>query len=121
MLTPFMFVLVCLAVFRVTRFFIHDSMLGSSLDSGSRFSMWLDRFCYYEDKPRRGMDRSWLRGKINDLLTCPFCLGFWISLATVCIVLHIVPWSLGIQGWVTVWAVAGFSVLIYELTVKLMK
>lgn len=123
-LAPFAFLIVAFAVFRVTRFFVHDSLFGASLDSGSRFSLWLDRFCFFqaEDGIRlRGTDRSWVRGKLHDLLTCPYCLGFWISLGATCIALKVAPWNLGIDGWFTAWAVAGASALVYQVTIKLMK
>lgn len=71
------FVLLSAAAFRLTQFFVFDSLIGANLDSGSRFADALDDFAY----DTNGNDRTWLRGKIGDLLTCPWCLGFWISAA----------------------------------------
>ena len=78
------------AAYRLTQFFVFDSLIGFSPESGSSMSSKVDRFAYYPDldsEHRRdddgppGADRSFLRGKIGDLLTCPWCLGFWISVA----------------------------------------
>lgn len=64
-----------LAAYRITRFFVFDSLMGFNLASGSSAATWLDGWAYDEE----GEDRSFLRGKVGDLLACPFCLGFWIS------------------------------------------
>ena len=74
-LEPLEFIVICLAAFRLTRFFVKDSLLGFGPDSGSRLSVRVDRFAYYED----GTGRSWWREYVGDLLTCTWCLGFWIS------------------------------------------
>lgn len=75
-MTLLILVLLILASFRITQFFVWDSLMGFNTESGSSTSMWLDRFAYHDD----GTDRTWLRGKVGDLLSCPRCLGFWISL-----------------------------------------
>lgn len=117
LLTPFMFILVTLACFRVTRFLVHDSLMGSSLDSGSGWSQTLDRWAYTS----RGEPKGFVRDKLAELLTCPYCLGFWISLAGTCIALRTFPWHLGIDGWFTAWAVAGAAAMIYQAMIKMMK
>lgn len=102
-LEPYGFVLLCLAAYRVTRFLVKDSLLGFGPDSGSRTSVRVDAFAYDDE----GQDRSWLRGKIGDLLTCTYCLGFWVSLAALCGWLRLAPWELGVEGVVVVFAIAG--------------
>lgn len=74
-MTPFQYALVVLAAYRITRFLVKDSLIGFGPDSGSSVSVRLDRWAYTED----GADRSFLRGKVGDLLTCVWCLGFWVS------------------------------------------
>lgn len=112
MLDPWYFAVVALAAYRITRFVVYDSLIGASLESRSNFSMWLDRFAYTED----GANRSWLRGKIGDLLNCPFCVGSWIALAT---------WAAWYYGGdplrivVTVWAVLGAQSLLNATERKL--
>jgi len=99
-----------LAAYRLTRFFIHDSLLGGSPDSGSRWSAILDGFAYKES----GENRSWIRGKIGDLFTCHFCLSFWICLALYGL---LVGRPLEGYGWgdgLAVWAMAGAVSLTYE-------
>jgi hypothetical protein len=75
MLGPAEFALLILASYRITRFFVRDSLIGFGEDSGSAMSVRIDAFAYNTD----GSDRSWIRGKIGDLLTCVWCLGFWVS------------------------------------------
>jgi len=100
MLEPWQFIIVALCAYRLTRFFVFDSMLGANLESHSKFSQWLDVFAYNAD----GTDKSWVRGKFADLLVCPYCLGFWLSLG------GWAAWTWG-PSWVpyvvTAWAVAG--------------
>lgn len=69
------FIVLALAAYRLTQFFVFDTLFGGHPQSGSKFSVALDRFAYTPE----GEDRSWLRGKIGDLLSCPWCLGFWMS------------------------------------------
>lgn len=104
MLEPLAFLILVLASYRITRFLVHDSLMGFGPDSGSQVSMWVDRFAYEGDD---GLDRSFLRGKIGDLLTCTWCTGFWVSLAVVAVWTQVVPWDMSLQEWVQVFAVAG--------------
>jgi len=108
-LDPLEFIVLCLAAFRLTRFFIKDSLMGFGPDSGSRASVRIDRFAYLED----GTGRSWWREYVGDLLTCVWCLGFWLSaIAYFGWLSATVGWS-GIEsvGWqvhlLTVFGVAG--------------
>jgi len=124
MISPLLFIVLALATYRITRFFVHDSLIGANLDSGSRFSQWLDSFCFHSLKDGlrlNGTDRSWTRGKVHDLLTCPYCLGWWIALAVTCLGLSHAPWSLGVQGWLTVWAVAAAAAIVYQIDLALLR
>lgn len=47
------------------------------------------------------------RGKVATLLTCPFCLGYWVGLVMLCVWAAAWPWQLGWHGWITSLAVAG--------------
>lgn len=70
-------VILSFASYRITRFFVFDSLIGAHPESGSKQSARVDSFAYNHD----GSNRNFVRGKIGDLLTCPWCLGFWISAA----------------------------------------
>lgn len=74
-------VVVTFAAYRLTRFIVLDSLLGrvpTEGDRGSGFRRKLDHFAYADD----GTDRSWWRGKLGDLLTCSWCIGFWVAALT---------------------------------------
>lgn len=108
MLDPWVFLVVSLAAFRITRFVVFDSLIGGNLDSQSKFSRWLDVFAYDSE----GNNRTLIRGKIGDLLTCPYCVGAWVSLGVVAV------WFYGsdpVRWGVTVWAVAGLQALLSKL------
>jgi len=119
-------IVLTLAAARLTRFFILDSLMGFGIDSHtgqfvSPLAEKIDRFAYTQGEiddtgrviEQGGTDRSFLRGKIGDLLTCIFCLGFWISAACYFAFLGatigwdgIIDIPLAVHG-VTVFAVAG--------------
>jgi len=98
-------ILLSFAAFRITRFFVKDSLIGFGSDSGSAMSVRVDNFAYYDN----GDDRSWLRGKVGDLLTCVWCLGFWVSVGVYAGWTQTVPWNAERPGqWIlTVFAIAG--------------
>lgn len=100
------YALVVLAAYRITRFFVKDSLIGFGPDSGSAVSVKLDKWAYNDD----GTDRSFLRGKAGDLLTCIWCLGFWVSLIVyVAAVVSLGEWNSLPLVWhgIIVFAVAG--------------
>jgi hypothetical protein len=71
--------------------------------------VWVDGFAYEES----GNDRGWIRGKVGDLLTCHYCLSFWVAL------LVYGAWTRFDGGptladGVTVFAIAGAVSLAYE-------
>lgn len=101
---PIIIIVLVFAAYRTTRFFVKDSLFGFGPDSGSAMSVRVDHFAYNTED---GSDRSWLRGKIGDLLTCTWCLGAHISWIIVCLWLRLYPWELGIDGWILAIAVMG--------------
>ena len=105
MLDPWQFVVVVLAAFRVVRFVVFDKLVGAHLESRSKFSRRLDTWAYDQN----GQDRSFVRGKVGDLLTCPWCIGFWISLAVWAAFWWGPEW---VQYATYAWAVAGAVALI---------
>jgi hypothetical protein len=120
-LEPLEFVILCLASYRITRFFVNDSLMGFGPNSGSRLSVRVDRFAYRgDDDPEvlageaaPGTGRSWWREYLGDLLTCTWCSGFWYSAA---VYFAFLSGTVGLDGieatdWtvhgVTVFAIAG--------------
>lgn len=73
--------IVILCAYRVTRLIVSDTWIGHPATKDSEptdLRLVLDRWAYDE----QGDDRSWLRGKVGDGLTCVFCVGVWVSVAT---------------------------------------
>jgi hypothetical protein len=94
-----------LASYRITRFLVEDSLMGMGPDSGSWLSTIVDHFAYEDES---GTNRSFLRGKIGDLLTCTWCLGFWVSCAVVALMTWTLPWVNGTDP--TPWIITAFAV-----------
>lgn len=100
---PFIAVAMVLCAYRLTQFFVYDSLIGFSPEAGSKMSDRIDRFAYWPNlnSPLRaetdgppGSDRSFFRGKLGDLLTCPWCLGFHLSWITyLAFVIPLGAWS----------------------------
>lgn len=110
-MTALQYVVVAFAAYRITRFLVKDSLIGFAPDSGSAVSARVDQFAYAEN----GADRSFLRGKIGDLLTCTWCLGFWVSAATyTAAAVALDEWSGQPLVWhgVSIFAVAGLQGLL---------
>lgn len=95
-----------LAAYRITRFFVWDSLIGMNPDTKTKMALRVDLWAYDAE----GRDRTWFRGKVGDLLGCPWCLGFWISMA--CYLAWIVPFGLWhdlplLAHGLLAWAVSG--------------
>lgn len=102
-------VLMALAAFRITRLVVYDKIFRwfRELFMAKR-SVEKDGADWIELKPHpRGLRRT-----IHDLLRCPWCVGFWSSLAVVFAYL-VFPWAYLIMLFL---AVAGVSTLIQLLT-----
>lgn len=80
MLTPFGFVVVGLAGFRLTRLVVFDSLFGFNLESGSAMARRLDVWAWQSDGNARPGRTGWVKDKIGNLLVCAYCTGFWLTL-----------------------------------------
>lgn len=112
------YAILILAAYRITRFLVNDSLFGFGPTSESRMSVRIDRFAYFDQTDEEvqegfrldGEGRSWLREKIGDLLTCTWCLGFWVSAAVyLAFVFATDSWDLAepvVHG-ISIFAVAG--------------
>lgn len=113
-----------IASYRLTRFFVLDTLIGMGTEEtldpdtqrlvlvpNSKWGEVVFRFAYVSDEADEhyGEDRSFIRGKIGDLLGCIFCLGFWISTAAFALWTWSLPWTVeNPQQWIlSAFAVAG--------------
>lgn len=110
-LSPLLLAVAILVAWRITWFLVFDSLMGFNLESTSAMSRRLDTFAYKADNN----DRSFWRGKLGDLLTCPFCLGFWVSGVTAYVIAQTWPWDAGWNGCLTWVAVAGGQAALVSL------
>ena len=92
-------ILLALACYRVTRFIVKDSLIQG-------FRIWLHT-ALLGNKPR-----LW-RDKLQELISCPFCISVWIAAALVAGVNHYRSVSLPFVQWL---AVAGATCVIWNLT-----
>jgi hypothetical protein len=109
--TPFEFFILVLAVFRLTRLVVYDTVSQFVRDLFLDTTTVEENGVVYVDrkKPARGFRRL-----VADLLSCPWCVGMWASTFSV-VIYFLVPitWPF----WLLL-AVAGGSTLI-QLTVNL--
>lgn len=108
--TILMMLVLGLASYRITRFLVTDTLMGMGPDSGSWLSTKVDAFAYNPD----GSNRSWWRGKIGDLVTCLYCLGWWVSCAVLALWTWSFPWtSNDPQQWILLaFAISGIQAFI---------
>lgn len=93
-------VVLSIAAYRLTRLFLFDTIIEISRN---RFYTLV-------------ANRKWLpriREKILDLTSCSWCLGFWVSLALFSLYTRTTPWELGVNGWISTFAVAGVQGLLH--------
>lgn len=92
------FVLASFAAFRVALFLTKDKLIKEQRE-------WLVALLVIT--PEGGLRKQGGRAKLAYLVGCPFCVGVWVSLATVCILSGHWPWELGVNGGLLWLSVAG--------------
>lgn len=112
--SPFVFLLIVMCSFRLTRFFVYDSLVGGHLESGSHWSRWVDRKAF----TAQGADKSWFWSKVATLCSCVFCAGFWCSLGTLSLFLWLPPWQFTPQEWALLGAICGGQVMLSRASRK---
>lgn len=105
------------ASFRITRFFVSDSLLGMGThdavengqvvqETNSPLAGVVYRWAYNED----GTNKGPVRGRIGDLVGCSWCFGAWVSFAAWGLWTWSLPWQPAVQfqqWWICAIAVAG--------------
>lgn len=91
-------ILLSLVTYRVTRFVVKDTII-----EGTR--IWLHTFILGK-KPK-----LW-REKLQELISCPFCISVWISAATVAVTDRYVSVPLPVFQWL---AVAAGTLVIWRI------
>lgn len=85
--TPFWFVVAVLASWRLAKFFVFDSLMGTHLESGTKWSQRLDRWAFVEGS---GENRHRVGSKVVQGATCIWC----VTPYTTGLVLMLLTWSL---------------------------
>lgn len=94
-------VILGLASYRATQFVVHDSLLDGARN---RLELW------HAARSESGFRSFW-----RDLIGCPYCTGFWLSLVTVLVYLTAAGQWGAAPLWihaVECWAVAGGQALL---------
>lgn len=117
---PYHFIIIAFAIFRITRLLVADHI-----------TQWLRDLCMKTvtvkdaltgavfvrcEKPIRGIRRL-----ISDLLGCPWCVGVWVSFATL-ILYYLAAVESFSLGWIIIliFAFAGAGELVYAVVVALL-
>lgn len=91
-----------LASYRLTRFFLFDTLI-----EGARIR-WYNALL-------GGTRLSFLRQKAVELTSCSWCLGIWVSLAVLSLYLKNYPWDFTVNNWISLFAVAGVQGYLHAL------
>lgn len=91
-------VILTFATYRITRFFLFDTII-----EGTRHR-WYNRLLKKDNL---------LRNKLVELTSCSWCFGVHASYALLSLYLRVYPWQLGVNGWITVAAIAGAAGLLH--------
>lgn len=62
-----------------------------------------------------GTKSEWLtvsRGKLVDLIVCPYCLSQWLAVGVLSAAMAVWPWELGWYGWIAATGAAGVAHLL---------
>lgn len=82
------------ASYRITRFFLFDSIVENLRQHWYMFLVNRKHF-------------KWLTVKLLDLTSCSWCLGAHISWIVLSLWTSTWPWQLGVKGWIVAAAIAG--------------
>lgn len=93
------FLVLAFAAFRITRFLVFDSLFSHTRQ---RLLVWL-----------ANRKLSVLNHKTLELITCTWCVGFWITLAVYSIYLGTYPWDFTRIEWITTFGIAGAQGLLH--------
>lgn len=119
-ISPFHFVIISFAIFRLTRLLVADHI-----------TQWLRDLCMKTvnvkdpltgalfvrcEKPIKGIRRL-----ISDLLGCPWCVGVWVAFATL-VLYYLAAVGVFSLGWmiILIFAFAGAGELVYAVVVSLL-
>lgn len=91
-MTPFQFVTAVLAAYRGTRVLTTDTIFDGTRET---VKLW-------------GINQQSTPGdKLAEWVTCPWCMGVWVSFLVTCVARRQAPWRLGLDGAAVAVAVAG--------------
>lgn len=93
------FMILAFAAFRVTRFLVFDSLFSHTRQ---RILVWL-----------ANRKLSVLNHKALELITCTWCVGFWITLGVYSLFLWEQPWDFTRLEWITTFGIAGVQGLLH--------
>lgn len=99
-------IILALASYRLTRFFIFDTLIAGTRNKFHSFLV---------NKAQKEGKLHLLWEKLYDLTSCTFCLGWWISLALYTTYTLQYPWDFGRLGWINVFAIAAIQSFVHVL------
>lgn len=94
------------AAYRITRFFIIDSLLD-----GSRNKLHV----FLANRATKEHKLHLLWEKLYDLTSCTWCWGFWISLVVYAVIMWVAPWDFTRFDVINVFAIAGVQGILHAI------
>ena len=93
-------VILSLAAFRLTRLLVIDSLFQGTRE---KLHVWLIN------------KNNLVTNKIYEGISCTWCVGVHVSWIIYSIYTDLYPWDFGINGWLSVGAIAGIQGMIHAL------
>lgn len=95
-------VVLSLASYRITRFFVIDTLPETARHKFHAFLL-------------NRKHAKWVFGKLYELTSCTWCLGVHVSWLLWWAYTRVYPWDFGIKGWISVFAIAGVQGMIHAI------
>lgn len=103
-MTPLLILLILgFCAYRITRFFIVDSLLNEKRE---QFHLWV-----INDAPGPKI----LRQKAFELTSCTWCFGFWVSLIVYGVYIQEYIWDWTVKNWLSAIALSGIQGFIHAI------
>jgi hypothetical protein len=99
-------IILSLAAFRLTRFFVIDT-----LSEGVRLKV----HNFFINRSQKNGKLSWLWEKLYELTSCTWCAGFWVTLGLFTAYVWNEPWDFSRYDWISVFAIAGIQGFIHAI------
>lgn len=99
-------IVLALASYRLTRFFVIDT-----LTEGLRNRLYV----FLINRSEKNGPLRWVWGKLYELTSCTWCAGFWVTLGLYTLYAWNEPWDFSRLEFISLFAIAGIQGFLHAL------